>query len=101
VQPSRIEIIQGELAVAWDDGSESFVPLERLRRACPCATCQGETDVMGRRLRGPPVVLTPASFEANRCEKVGGYALQVWWGDGHSTGLYTYEQLKRLGAEPA
>ena len=100
MQPSRIELIQGDLAVAWDDSSESFIGLERLRRECPCAICQGEPDVMGRRLRGPPVTLTPSSFELTRFEKVGGYALQLWWGDGHSTGLYTFDLLRRLGSKP-
>lgn len=98
MQPARIEVIQGELAVAWDDGSEDFIPLERLRRECPCAACKGEPDVMGRTLRPPPVPLTPSSFELTRFEKVGGYALQAWWADGHSTGLYTFDLLRRLGS---
>ncbi|MCC7518232.1 MAG: DUF971 domain-containing protein [Verrucomicrobiae bacterium] len=101
MQISRYEVIQQELAVVWDDGTESYIGLERLRRACPCATCQGETDVMGRRLRGPEVPLSSASFEASRIERIGGYALQVGWADGHSTGLYGYDLLRQLGVEPS
>ena len=29
-------------------------------------------------------------------EMVGNYALQPFWNDGHHTGLYTWEYLKRL-----
>ena len=37
-----------ELALSWSDGVEQFLALEMLRRACPCAVCCGEPDVMGR-----------------------------------------------------
>jgi DUF971 family protein len=29
---------------------------------------------------------------------VGRYALQFMWSDGHSTGIYTFEYLRELGA---
>ena len=35
MQPSDIQIIGEELAVKWDDGTESFVRLPKLRKACP------------------------------------------------------------------
>src|SRR6186997_2464730 len=60
--PTNIQAIGPELAVAWNDGTESYLPLEALRRACPCAACGGEPDVLGRVLR-PDVTYTPASFE--------------------------------------
>jgi DUF971 family protein len=97
MRPADLQIIGAELAVKWDDGSESFIPLETLRRACPCAGCQGETDVLGQRHKGPPRPLTPASFQLSRLGQVGGYALQPIWADGHSSGLYSYDHLRRLG----
>jgi DUF971 family protein len=27
---------------------------------------------------------------------VGGYALQLFWADGHSTGIFTFDYLRRL-----
>ena len=48
LSPSNIQIIGQELAIAWNDGEETYLPLEKLRRACPCATCSGEPDAMGR-----------------------------------------------------
>ncbi|HTA95201.1 MAG TPA: gamma-butyrobetaine hydroxylase-like domain-containing protein, partial [Verrucomicrobiae bacterium] len=40
--PADIQQIGNELAVRWGDGGESFILLEKLRRACPCAGCKGE-----------------------------------------------------------
>jgi DUF971 family protein len=30
---------------------------------------------------------------------VGSYAVQITWADGHNDGIYSYELLRRLGAE--
>ena len=32
-------------------------------------------------------------------ELVGRYAIRVWWDDGHSSGIYTFEFLRGLGFE--
>ena len=92
-----VQQIGQELALKWDDGSESFIGLEALRRACPCAGCKGEMDVMGNLYRGPEQTLRPESFVLRRVGMVGGYALQPVWGDGHSTGLYSFDYLRGLG----
>ena len=42
MRPENIQQIGDELAIKWDDGSESFVPLEKMRRNCPCASCHGD-----------------------------------------------------------
>jgi DUF971 family protein len=91
-----MQAIGEELAVKWDDGSESFVPLEKLRRHCPCAGCQGEADIMGNVYKGPERPLSPKSFQLVRLVKVGTYAVQPVWGDGHSTGLFAFEYLRKV-----
>lgn len=96
--PAEIQIIGNELAIRWSDGGESFIPLLTLRRHCPCASCAGEKDIFGNEYKGPSKPITPAAAQLARLEPVGGYALQPVWGDGHNTGLYTYEYLRRLGA---
>ena len=97
--PTSIQHIGDELAVSWSDESETFLRLADLRRACPCAACGGEPDVMGN-IDRPDVTYTPASFELRGYQLVGGYALQPTWGDGHGTGLYSFAYLRRLGASP-
>ena len=96
MQPVDIQAIGEELAVKWDDGSESYVPLDKLRRYCPCAGCKGEVDVMGHLHKGPDIPLTPQSFLLTRLERVGGYAVQPVWADGHASGLYSFDYLHRV-----
>jgi DUF971 family protein len=93
----NVQLIGEELALSWNDGAESYLPLERLRRACPCASCGGEPDVLGNISR-PDVSYTTLSFELAGWQFVGGYALQPRWADGHNTGLYSFQYLRRLTA---
>jgi len=98
VQPTDIQPIGNELAVKWEDGSESFVPFETLRRACPCAGCKGEVDIMGNVYKNPDKPLMPSAFQLVRITNVGGYAVQPLWADGHASGLFPYDYLHRLGS---
>jgi DUF971 family protein len=100
MRPKDIQHIGGELAVKWDDGGESFIPLEKLRRACPCAGCMGETDIMGNVYKNPAQKLSSRAFELKRIISVGGYAIQPVWADGHATGIFSFDQLKRIADEP-
>ncbi len=100
MHPVDIQQIGEELAIRWADGTESFIPLAALRRACPCAGCQGERDVLGQLHKGPDRPLTPASFRLLRIVPVGGYALQPIWADGHDSGLYTFDYFRRIADQP-
>ncbi len=41
--------------------------------------------------------LTPArSYMIESIEMIGNYALQPRWDDGHHTGIYTWDYLRRL-----
>jgi DUF971 family protein len=92
-------VIANELALSFADGYEAYLSLPLLRRACPCASCQGEPDAMGRVLR-PVVEYGSRAFELGKFETVGGYALQLFWADGHSTGIYSYTYLQKLAEIP-
>lgn len=96
MQPKDIQAIGDELAIKWEDGSESYVKLEKLRRHCPCAGCKGEVDVMGHLYKGPDTPLSPQAFQLVRIASVGSYAVQPLWADGHSTGLYSFDYLRRV-----
>ncbi len=100
MRPSDIQIIGDELAIKWDDGGESFVKLEKLRRYCPCAGCHGETDIMGNLYKAPDRPLSPAAFQLARMDTVGGYAIRPLWGDGHTTGLFAFDYLRRVAETP-
>jgi DUF971 family protein len=92
-------LIGTELALSFADGFEAYLPLAMLRRACPCAACQGEPDALGRVVR-PKVDHGAGAFELLKFVPVGGYAIQLFWGDGHSSGIYAYAYLQKLAALP-
>lgn len=99
MRPLDLQQIGQELAIKWDDGGESFIPLERLRRCCPCADCQGEADILGNVYHHSNRPLPPAAFRLVRLVSVGGYAIQPVWADGHATGIYAFDYLRRVAVE--
>jgi DUF971 family protein len=96
---TQAAVIGGELALSFADGFEAYLPLPMLRRSCPCAACQGEPDALGRVLR-PHVEYGPRAFDLLKFEQVGGYAIQPFWSDGHSTGIFSYAYLQKLASLP-
>ena len=97
LQADHIEQIGDFLAIRWNDGAESAVPLEELRRACPCAECSGEPDVTGAvRMPAHRAPLTSRSFELRRFERIGAYAVALTWGDGHASGIFSWDLLRSL-----
>ncbi len=90
-------VIGNELALSFSDGAELYLELPLLRRACPCAACQGEPDALGRVVR-PTVEHGPRAFELVKFEAIGGYAVQLFWADGHAYGIYSFPYLFKLAA---
>ena len=83
------------LFITWSDGHESAYPFGGLRAVCPCAECKGGHEFMGappdpRLVREAP--RDGPNLEA--VEPVGSYALQFYWSDGHSAGIYTWGLLR-------
>ena len=96
MHPVDLQQIGSELAVKWDDGREDFIALEKLRRACPCAGCIGERDVMGQLHKGPETPLTARSFQLTGIANVGGYGISPIWADGHRTGIFSFDYLAQV-----
>ena len=96
MRPVDIQTIGDELAIKWDDDKESFIKPDVLRRACPCAGCKGEVDIFGNLYKNPDKPLDARSVRLTWLSYVGGYALQPVWGDGHSSGLFSYDYLRKL-----
>lgn len=83
------------LIITWQDGHESKISLRTLRDGCPCASCQGET-ILLKHYEPPHQPDQPGKYVIRNAEQIGSYALQISWGDGHSTGLYTWTHLISL-----
>jgi DUF971 family protein len=86
-----------ELIVHWQDGHTSTYPLNELREACPCAFCRGGHEFMGREHDPLLIEIKPVKhYEVVKLEPAGKYALQFHWDDGHNSGIYNWEYLRRL-----
>ena len=91
-----VQVIGAEVAIRWEDGVESFISHATLRAASPSAEVRGERDIFGHQYGGE----VPKNFvgvDVTGWERVGNYALRFEFSDGHRTGLYSYELLRRLG----
>jgi DUF971 family protein len=100
MKPQKIKILDKIfLLIKWDENSESKISLKYLRDECPCANCKGET-VLLKSYRPPkPTMMSPEMYKITNIETVGGYAIQISWKDGHNTGIYSWEYLKRLAED--
>jgi len=80
------------LSVLWEDGHRDDFDVRDLRLACPCAACRDE--MSGRPLLDPKSVLLDVA--PRTISSGGNYAITFGWNDGHSTGIYTYKNLRAL-----
>jgi DUF971 family protein len=83
-----------QMFVRWNDGHQGRHNYEILRWNCPCAACRGEMGMPGR--LDFIKQLAPEETQLAGLEAVGMYAIKPIWGNGHETGLYTYEYLRDL-----
>ncbi|MFO0883750.1 MAG: DUF971 domain-containing protein [Pirellulales bacterium] len=81
-----------QLRITWRDSQEFVLPNKRVREACGCARCVDE--MTGRPLLDPATVPEKISIEGMKL--VGAYAVKISWSDGHDTGLFTWERLRKL-----
>jgi DUF971 family protein len=97
IKPLKIKLDDGKgLFIKWEDNAEGSIPLERLRRLCPCASCVIERE---RNSKSYIPVFNKDQVTVSSLKPVGSYAVAVSWKDGHSTGIYEYAYLKMLSLE--
>jgi DUF971 family protein len=91
IRPTGVKAPHGAdvFEIRWADGVSSRIPHPILRGYCPCAGCQGHG--------GGVHFVEGGDLTLRDLEQVGNYALQLTWGDGHATGIYTFRYLRRLG----
>jgi DUF971 family protein len=103
IKPKSITLNKTEafLEIVWPDEKVCHYPLSHLREACPCVECRGGHEFMGA-AHDPQDILTlkpKRSYVVTALDLVGNYALQPTWDDGHHTGIYTWDYLRRLCPE--
>jgi DUF971 family protein len=84
-----------DVKIRWKDGEEIVYPARFLRFHCPCAMCQDEM-TGERRLQESSMA---NDVHPETILPVGHYAIQIYYSDGHNTGIYTWETLRGLAAE--
>ena len=77
-----------ELRITYGDGVTATFPLLSLRRSCPCAGCRG-------RRQQSLEVYAGETIAANDAELHGNWGITIRWSDGHDTGIYAWEHLRR------
>lgn len=93
--PSELRLRDGgaRLTVTYDTGEVHDLAAELLRVESPSAEVKGH---------GPGQEVTVAGkrdVRIARLEPVGSYAVRIVFDDGHSTGLYSWDYLVKLGRE--
>lgn len=81
-----------DICIIWNNGKESVLQARFLRLKCPCAYCVEE--MTGKVQIKPSDV--PSDIRPVSISLVGRYAIQVFWSDGHSTGIYPFSMLYDL-----
>ena len=97
MKPALIDQISDQvMVVKWQDGKESILFADKMRKHCPCASCK---DAKEEKKSSPFKILksNPCTVIFESWEYVGNYALRFSFSDNHSTGIYTYEYLSELG----
>lgn len=82
----------GELGIVWSDGHQSYYGGHMLRCACACASCIDE-------MTGAKVLVddrVPSDVRPLELHPVGRYGVAIRWSDGHDTGIYDFERLRRI-----
>lgn len=92
-RPTNINLHQKSriLEISFDTGDTYKLPCEYLRVYSPSAEVRGH---------GPGQEVLQFGKENVNIEKiepVGNYAIQLYFDDGHSTGIYSWETLHQLG----
>ena len=89
----RVKRAERRLEVDFDDGASFALPAELLRVESPSAEVQGHVPSQKTTLGGKRNVAIA------RLEPVGNYAVRIVFDDGHSTGIYSWSYLHKLGRE--
>ena len=93
VRPTELKKLGNrELKISWSDGHQSVYPFRYLRQNCQCALCVDEWS-------GKPILARESvsqDLEGLKVRVVGQYALGIDFSDGHSTGLYAFEHLRKI-----
>jgi len=82
----------GHIRVTLPDGKEFHVANKALRVSCQCALCVNE--FTGQPMLNPDSI--PEDIKVESVAPLGNYAVGIVWSDGHSSGIFSWEHIKRI-----
>ena len=92
--PLKLKVKEREyLFIEWSDQKETRIKLANLRKLCPCALCQAELGEFGENYIP---IYSGDQIRINKIEITGNYAVSVNWHDGHNTGIYDFNYLRKI-----
>jgi len=92
-QPVDLVVRRDEgVTITFADGHVAAFNLMELRLGCPCATCRSLRD-QGEDTWPRPGSPTPLRIEDAALH--GAWGLNIIWNDGHRTGIFPFEALRR------
>jgi DUF971 family protein len=101
-EPEHIAISKSKgIKIDWKDRHRSEYALEYLRDECPCASCTGAHGTVPQKSdysaeTSNPFQMYKPVLKMLNVEQVGGYAIRIDWSDGHNTGIYSFDHLRRI-----
>ena len=95
MKPLSIKREANYINIEWSDGHKSALEIVYLRRKCPCVMCKNADQ------RTPDGGVELPSFQSKpigivASAPVGNYALNFKFNDGHDTGIYSYDHLRKI-----
>ena len=93
--PTEIKLhqVSSILEIRFDDGSVFKLPYEYLRVFTP------SVEALGHAPEQEILQVDKEQVTINEIKPIGNYAIAPVFSDGHSTGIYTWDLLYKLGAE--
>jgi DUF971 family protein len=97
--PTRLDLKKDRgLTIEWANGTTSYYPIAYLRKMSPSADQRQLREEMEKN----PLTVLPAGaasggpITAASAELVGNYALRIRFSDGHDTGIFSWDYLRRI-----
>jgi DUF971 family protein len=93
IEPVQIiEDSTKHLTINWSDDAVTEYDASDLRRSCPCAACINEWT--GEKILKDTDV--DENIEFSTISIVGRYALNFHFSDGHDTGIFSFNYLRKI-----
>lgn len=91
--PQKISVSQNDsIVIVWDDNIISEINKYLLRKSCPCALCEVESEKNHHDYN----LYRGDKTEIIDIQVIGQHAIKITWKDGHNAGMFEFQYLRDL-----